>query len=315
MAEITNISWADATLNFWIGCTKVSTGDHGACEYCYAETWANRFPQTQGRWGVGAPRLQTQHALSKAKAIVRKGQKEGRRQFVFSNSLGDIFDKEVPIEWLAQAFEVAAATPENIYLFLTKRAPLIEKRAREALAYAGMKELPANIAFGITIVTQAEANRDVPHLLRAKAALRPAFVFVSMEPLRGPVNLTFLDISNGGAPTWIDALRGWSPLGQRMAIDWVITGGESGAKARPSDPAWFRSLRDQCAAAGVAFHFKQWGEWQPLAGRAANDILRDGTERYGWINSEAVWRVGKKADPCTLDGVLHRARPAMAEAA
>jgi protein gp37 len=47
-------------------------------------------------------------------------------------------------------------------------------------------------------------------------------------------------------------------------LDWVITGGETdqgGAKARPSHPGWFRSLRDQCAAAGIPFHFKQWGSW------------------------------------------------------
>jgi hypothetical protein len=29
-------------------------------------------------------------------------------------------------------------------------------------------------------------------------------------------------------------------------------------------PDWARSLRDQCAAAGVPFFFKQWGEWLPV---------------------------------------------------
>jgi len=41
----------------------------------------------------------------------------------------------------------------------------------------------------------------------------------------------------------------------------VIAGGESGPKARPMHPDWARSLRDQCQAAGVAFLFKQRGEW------------------------------------------------------
>lgn len=300
MAETTNISWADATLNFWIGCTEVSNGYKGACTFCYARTWANRFPRTRGTWGVGAPRLQTEHVLSKAKAIVRKGQKEGRRQFVFSNSLGDIFDKEVPIEWLAKAFEVAAATPENIYLFLTKRAPLILKRAQQALAYAGLKDLPPNIALGITVVTQEEADRDIPWLLAAKAALSPAFVFLSMEPLMGPVVLA----------------GGWLGLGDNGAwgtgrIDWVITGGESGAHARPSNPAWFRSLRDQCAAAGVAFHHKQNGEWV-----AASEIGEIPLNINSYeMHTARLYRIGKKADPCTLDGVRHQARPAVAEAA
>lgn len=42
-------------------------------------------------------------------------------------------------------------------------------------------------------------------------------------------------------------------------ISWVITGGESGSHARPSHPEWFRSLRDQCVAAGVAYFAKQMG--------------------------------------------------------
>ena len=42
-------------------------------------------------------------------------------------------------------------------------------------------------------------------------------------------------------------------------IDWVIVGGESGHGARPMEPEWVRSIRDQCRAAGVPFFFKQWG--------------------------------------------------------
>jgi protein gp37 len=65
----------------------------------------------------------------------------------------------------------------------------------------------------------------------------PAFIkFLSLEPLLGPLdNLNLND------------------------IDWAIAGGESGPAARPMDPAWVRSIRDQCTSAGVAFHFKQWG--------------------------------------------------------
>lgn len=44
-------------------------------------------------------------------------------------------------------------------------------------------------------------------------------------------------------------------------VHWVIVGGESGPKARAMHPEWARSLRDQCERAGVAFFFKQWGEW------------------------------------------------------
>lgn len=46
-------------------------------------------------------------------------------------------------------------------------------------------------------------------------------------------------------------------------IDWVIAGGETGPNARPCNPNWVRSLRDQCQEAGTKFFFKSWGEWAP----------------------------------------------------
>lgn len=51
---------------------------------------------------------------------------------------------------------------------------------------------------------------------------------------------------------------------QLVKPDWIIVGGESGPDARPMHPAWARSIRDQCAGAGVPFFFKQWGEWKPI---------------------------------------------------
>jgi protein gp37 len=54
-------------------------------------------------------------------------------------------------------------------------------------------------------------------------------------------------------------------------LDWVVVGGESGPGARPMHPQWARDLRDQCTAAGVAFLFKQWGSWAPIATHFASD--------------------------------------------
>jgi hypothetical protein len=69
----------------------------------------------------------------------------------------------------------------------------------------------------------------------------------------GPVDLEGLAFEAAG-PEW----AGYNPL-----VDWVIVGGESGHNARPMHPKWARSLRDQCQGAGVAFFFKQWGEFVP----------------------------------------------------
>ncbi|MCC9708234.1 phage Gp37/Gp68 family protein [Streptomyces sp. MNU76] len=102
--------------------------------------------------------------------------------------------------------------------------------------------------------------------------------------------------------------------GHSPTIDWLIAGGESGAKGRPMDPAWARSLRDQCQAADVPYFFKQWGEWvpsgyhvirsRPVAGSVlVGEPVDDLGHRIEMI------RVGKKRAGRLLDGHLHDAVP------
>jgi protein gp37 len=95
----------------------------------------------------------------------------------------------------------------------------------------------------------------------------------------------------------------------RRAIDWVIVGGESGPGARPMHPDWARSLRDECQAAGVAFFFKQWGEWvESRAGERFDAVLHpdghrpDRYDRTHPVGSVFMRRVGKKAAGRLLDG-------------
>lgn len=309
MGERSLISWCDATLNFWVGCTKVSTGPKGACENCYAETWAKRWPAYRDTWGSGAPRVQFKHLLAKARkleklALEKKHQGRGAF-FCFSNSLSDIFDKEVPIAWLAEAFSVMRATPHVTYLLLTKRPQNIVGRA---MAAGG---LPPNAAIGCTVVTQKEAEHNLPWLLQAKLLLRPAFAFVSIEPMREHIRLLGRFIK-----------RAWT-----AGVDWVICGFESGPHAAPGHPAWARSLRDQCAAARVPFEFKQWGEWREAqpgdefdtsrgrAGKPPAFIVKpsDGSVHCFLPDDDAgclaMLRVGKDAAGRLLDGALHDARP------
>lgn len=112
-------------------------------------------------------------------------------------------------------------------------------------------------------------------------------------------------------------------------LDWVIVGGESGPGARPMHPEWTRSLRDQCAAAGVPFLFKQWGAWAPgeVAGPNSRPIDAatwwDGRwlyERVGAAREDEhvddepdLFRVGKKRAGRLLDGVEHNGFPLQAE--
>src|SRR5690606_7930982 len=129
-------------------------------------------------------------------------------------------------------------------------------------------------------------------LLATPAAVR----FLSMEPLLGPVNFRWQPyaheatgetyrqyLERQGSVNHLEALR---------KVDWVIAGGESGTEARPMHPSWVRELRDQCAAAGVPFLFKQWGEWLP-----AEDLASEVQEQYdvlGKTDGDMV-RVGKRA--------------------
>lgn len=316
MAERTGISWADATLNFWIGCTKVSP----ACDHCYAELWGKRFGV---KWGPGEVRRATKHILRKARALQRlavaKRDAGGGAFLCFSNSLSDFFDKEIPLSLLAAAFEAMRAAPDVTFLLLTKRPGLIVKRSRAAAelslgVYAsdddGLRSWwPRNAVPLCTVVNQPEANSEIPKLLAAKAVLRPAFVGVSMEPLLGPVDLTRLDTMAFRGAEVVNALTGEAegmfgdPAPRVPKLDWVITGGESGTQARPSNPQWFRDLRDQCAGAGVPFHFKQWGEWVSVS-----EVEGPG-RHYAFPDSRTVRRTGKKISGRTLDHVTHDARP------
>ncbi|HLY89075.1 MAG TPA: DUF5131 family protein [Acetobacteraceae bacterium] len=315
MGADTKIEWTDATVNFWWGCTKVGPG----CDHCYAEVWSRRTGG--GIWGVGVPRRKIKSAVKlihrldndyswwAADHYIGQMHATSRRR-VFIQSMSDLFDIEVPVEWFAEAWQHIVSCNRLAIQIVTKRVSVVEKRLAEIGA-----SWPAHAGLLISVVNQAEADRDVPRLIALKAKLGIPWVGLSMEPLLGPVVLR---------KEWLEHL------------DWIIVGGESGAAARPINPDWVRALRDQCAAALVAFLFKQWGEWAPMS---AARIARDGpvTDRWGnvadWMSryvvfdddagaarvrghsftehaTDLVYRVGKKSAGRLLDGVQHDGVPA-----
>jgi protein gp37 len=321
MAENSNIEWTDHTFNPWYGCTKVGPG----CDHCYAEARMDtRLHRVQ--WGAGQPRVRTkdwgdpgrwnrQHEAFFAA--------HGRRQRVFCASLADVFDNEVPAQWRVDLFRLIADTPNLDWLLLTKRIGNVSRMLRNVIdslvrESASTEDEPPywpwpNVWIGATIVNQEEADRDIPKLLEVPARVR----FLSMEPLLGPVE--FSNVTRRA-----DAVR---QLGKKAlaGIDWVIVGGESGHGARPMHPDWARSLRDQCAAAGVPFLFKQHGEWVSPGERAFGTartrrvaLLRpDGSEvdpqsaegRDENANVITMADVGKKAAGRLLDGQQHDGFP------
>lgn len=315
MAENSKIEWTHHTFNPWIGCQKVGPG----CDHCYAEEMMDtRYGRVE--WGPHGDRSRTKPGYwKKPLAWDRDAAAAGERRRVFCASLADVFDNHRSIlpEWRDELWELIGKTPNLDWMLLTKRPGNIANMLPVPFDF---DRLYPNVWLGCTIVNQEEADRDIPKLLAVRAKVR----FLSMEPLLGPVDLTALPYGEviGNVPSYQDALRGkiWMPAG---TVDWpmdprctvgdrtyvdlrgmihlVIVGGESGPGARPMHPDWARSLRDQCNAAGAAFHFKQWGEWESRRGFACPDNLPS----EGWHHFDpecSMLRVGKKRAGRLLDG-------------
>lgn len=296
------------TFNPWYGCTKVSP----ACDHCYAEGWAKRSGLVQ--WGPGAERRRSSDANWKLPLKWNaEAERLGVRYRVFCASLADVFDNSVPQEWREDLFTLIEQTPYLDWLLLTKRIGNVANMLPVPFDFG---RLYPNVWIGATICNQEEADRDIPKLLRVPAAKR----FLSMEPLLGPVELQFHIYSE---PTGnFRTHEGKRQIELRKPADgglhWVIVGGESGPNARPLHPDWVRSLRDQCQAAGVAFFFKQHGEWlatdfcddamamiplKRLAYVRKDGSFHDDPQKADPVGGEqeTAW-IGKKAAGRMLDG-------------
>ena len=349
MSTGTTIEWADAVWNPVRGCSIVSKG----CTNCYAMRQAHRFSGS-GKPYEGLTKLTKGGPVWTGKVRLVPELldaplhwKKPRRIFV--NSMSDLFHGDVPDEFIDKVFAVMALCTQHTFQVLTKRpermlsymkrlgssAKLLDAGARSlgyTLEFQGVYFACwplQNVWLGVSVEDQAAADERIPLLLQTAAAVR----WVSAEPLLGPVSLRWLAawdgkaLKPGGPGTETNELDGLREL------NWVVVGGESGPGARPSHPDWFRSLRDQCAAAGVSYFFKQYGAWAPIPWMnvgpsaryvAAGDamVARDGRVDYvaqnlGITELESEPRtyvspmrnVGKRAAGRLLDGRTHEEYP------
>jgi protein gp37 len=214
MSDKSHIEWTEATWNPVRGCIKISPG----CKHCYAEVFAERFRGVPGHpYEQGFDLRIVPEALE-----LPKQWRRGR--LVFVNSMSDLFQDKVSLDYIQQVFAVMRETKQHTYQVLTKRSERLAQVCTQL-------EFTQNIWMGVS-VENAKYIFRIDDLRKTQAHIK----FLSLEPLLGP--LPQLD------------LRG---------IHWVIVGGESGHGARPIDPSWVVDIRDQCCRAGVPFFFKQWG--------------------------------------------------------
>lgn len=337
----TRVEWADEVWNPTTGCAKVSAG----CKNCYAEKMTKRLAAMKQKkyHGILTERGRFNGKVRHHEDTLRIPFTWRKPRKVFVNSMSDLFHEDVPFEFIDKVFNVMARTPQHTYQILTKRPErMAEYLASEHLRVGNKPETDlrflrwhmygtnmryddfcwpiSNIWLGTSVENQDAADERIPHLLRCPAAVR----FLSCEPLLGAVELKGKVFHGGGLSTRWDYLNGlierdWDAngpvydLGEERGgkIHWVIAGGESGPEARPMHPDWARQLRDQCAEAGVAFFFKQWGEWCPASAYSDDheDLSFETCDRMGWPGGEEVYRVGKKAAGRMLDGRTHEEFP------
>jgi protein gp37 len=279
---------------------------------------------------------------------------------IFVNSMSDLFHEGVPDEFIDRIYGVMCLAKQHQFLILTKRP----KRALEYLkshlcvmrwGYWAAKAThdlmggeegtlhtavektitqppewpPKNIWLGVSVEDQATADARIPLLLATPAAVR----WVSYEPALGLVDFhQHLPRKMALSEIPGHALNDGCTEGKTWGLDWIVAGGESGPGARPAHPDWFRVVRDQCAAAGVPFFFKQWGEWaevnpgkpdtvhevekQPLPidllgcflSRDGHAVTREEDMRRG-VKYRWMHRTGKKSAGRMLDGREHSEYP------
>ena len=286
MADKTSIEWSDATWSIITGCTRVSRGcggpDGGGC---YAERLAaTRLRNHPSRAGLTDANGRWNGKVRFNADWLAQPLRYSKPRKIFACAHSDLFHEAVPDEWIDQVFAVMALAGQHVFQVLTKRPERMREYVLGDLAASRIHEviygwllhgkpgpegfrfsrqarwdcsrradrwqpqfswpLP-NVWLGVSAEDQPTADERMPILLETPAAVR----WLSAEPLLGPLEID-------------DHLAG---------LDWVVAGGESGPRARPMDPAWARSLRNQCICALVSFFFKQWGGRTSKAGGAVLD--------------------------------------------
>ncbi|MDN3688667.1 DUF5131 family protein [Cyclobacterium jeungdonense] len=223
-----NIQWTDYTWNIAVGCTKVDED----CKYCYMY----RDSMKNTRYD---PKV-----VRKTKTVFTKPLRIKEPSRIFVSSLTDVFHPEIDA-FRDEMWEIIRQCPQHTFQILTKRPERI------------IDHLPKdwgdgwdNVWMGTSIGSEDSIHRVV-HLFDFESK----FVFLSIEPLHGPIDLRKLKKYYGFCEGYFQLLPG---------IDWVIIGGESGNETgkyryRPCKLEWIRTIVEECQEADIPVFVKQLG--------------------------------------------------------
>lgn len=307
MGATTTIDWTDATINFWWGCEKIAAG----CANCYAEKWSKRWGLKL--WGPGSVRKRIKGAIPLARQLNARAKREGIRLKVFSNSMSDFFesfDGKIVDEKAnhigdgldvlrKEAFDVIDSTPYLDWQLLTKRPENIRTMWPEVLENKRWDDRPflyhwdeqpelyrGNVWLGTSVSEQRDVD-NIFDLVQCRNIV--PVLFVSAEPLTGPVDLTRVATNSpfhssfnpltghlaGEDPNVYEGEDGYDEEEYyergEFGIDWVIVGGESGDKVRECRLNWIAKIITDCRAFEVSCFVKQLGK-----------KLRHGGIIHGW---------------------------------
>lgn len=264
---MTKIPWTDLTWNPIVGCSPTSIG----CRSCYGKSFAWRLKHnptfdlpfatkcTPVKVPGGSAVLC--HAENQYDGLTEKD-KNGKIQWtgkcklfadrleqpykwkkprkIFVCSMGDLFHKNVPFEWVDDVMEVIYNCPQHTFQILTKRPERMMEYFRK------VRKEPLHIYFdnlwlGVSVCDESELHK-IDTLRQIPAKVR----FLSLEPLLGDV--TF----NGTIDRCIEyKIKG---------ISQIIVGGETGTNARPVQRQWIEHIMGMTRIEPIIpFFFKGWG--------------------------------------------------------
>lgn len=236
---MSKIEWTDKTWNPIIGCSKISEG----CINCYAEKMAKRLsgidatkhylstlvnnPEDEryGKWNG------TTHIVRSALSKPLTWKKSNK---IFVCSMGDLFHESIPFDTIVEVFHIIKKCPQHTFQILTKRPERMLNFFNYFAANPYWENLP-NVWLGVTVENQKQAKIRIPLLSKLPASIK----YISVEPM-----LENIDLSTNN---------------NIEILDWVICGGETGAKARNIEKEWVNNLLYQCVSSNIPFFFKSWG--------------------------------------------------------